>query len=330
MTMPMLQVEDLSVVIVTDSGVAHVLDGVDLDVAQGRIVGLVGESGCGKSTLVKAVLGALPRGGRVTGGRILFEGRDLLSIGEQSLAREIRGRRIGFVPQDPALALNPLFTVGAQLLEIWRWHAPGGEDSSVAGGRRRIVDLFGRVGLPDPAGALSRYPHQFSGGQRQRVLIAAALLCRPSLIVADEPTTALDVTTQQQILSLLGSLVGEFGVSVLFVTHDFGVVSALCDSVCVMYAGQMAEQGRKADVLADPRHPYTRALLACHPDRMERLAGIPGAVPSPLDPPRGCRFHPRCTEAEGRCSLRPAGLVTLDGGRRVGCIRAGHTDFGAS
>jgi oligopeptide/dipeptide ABC transporter ATP-binding protein len=322
MTGPMLRVEDLSVAIATDSGVARILDGVGLEVPAGEIVGLVGESGCGKSTLVKTVLGALPRGGRVTRGRILFEGRDLLRMDEAALAHEIRGRRLGFIPQDPALALNPLFTVGTQLLEIWRWHAPRGEDASAAGGRRRIVDLFGRVGLPDPAAALDRYPHQFSGGQRQRVLIAAALLCCPSLLVADEPTTALDVTTQQQILSLLGSLVEEFGLSILFVTHDFGVVSALCDRVCVMYAGQMVEQGRKADLLDAPLHPYTRALLACHPDRMERLAGIPGAVPSPLDPPAGCRFHPRCTEAEPRCTARAAGLVQVAGGRGVGCIRA--------
>jgi len=322
MTAPMLRVEDLSVAIATDSGVARILDGVGLEVPPGEIVGLVGESGCGKSTLVKTLLGALPRGGRVTRGRILFEGRDLLTMDEAALAHEIRGRRVGFIPQDPALALNPLFTVGTQLLEIWRWHAPHGEDASAAGGRRRIVDLFGRVGLPDPAAALDRYPHQFSGGQRQRVLIAAALLCRPSLLVADEPTTALDVTTQQQILALLGSLVEEFGLSVLFVTHDFGVVSALCDRVCVMYAGQMVEQGRKADLLGAPLHPYTRALLACHPDRMERLAGIPGAVPSPLDPPSGCRFHPRCTEAEPRCAARTVGLVQVAGGRGVGCIRA--------
>jgi peptide/nickel transport system ATP-binding protein len=322
MTALVLRVEDLSVAIATESGVARILDRVALEVPQGEIVGLVGESGCGKSTLVKTVLGALPRGARATRGRVVFEGQDLLMMGEAALARNIRGRRLGFIPQDPALALNPLFTVGTQLLEIWRWHAPRGEVASPAGGRRRIVELFDRVGLADPESMLGRYPHQFSGGQRQRVLIAAALLCKPSLLVADEPTTALDVTTQQQILTLLGELVEEFGLSVLFVTHDFGVVSALCDRICVMYAGQMVEHGSKADLLAAPLHPYTRALLACHPDRMEHLAGIPGAVPSPVDPPPGCRFHPRCADAEARCTARAAGLVQVAAGRGVGCVHA--------
>jgi oligopeptide/dipeptide ABC transporter ATP-binding protein len=309
MTAPLLSIEDVSLSIRTPEGEARVLDRVSLDLPLGALLGLVGESGCGKSTLVKTVLRVLPPSARATSGRILL------------MVREVRGRRLGFIPQDPALALNPMFTVGTQLLEIWRWHAPEGEDRGRAAGRTRILSLFRRMQIPDAEAALDRYPHQFSGGQRQRVLIAAALLCRPALLVADEPTTALDVTTQQQILSLLGELAAEYGLSVLFVTHDFGVVSALCTHVAVMYAGQMVEAGTKAEVLEAPRHPYTAALLACHPDRMAELAGISGAVPSPLAPPAGCRFHPRCEFAEAACQARPAGLAWQADGRGVGCIR---------
>ncbi|MCC7426666.1 MAG: ABC transporter ATP-binding protein [Alphaproteobacteria bacterium] len=322
---PMLSVDDLSVVIDTPEGPARVLDRASLAVGAGEIVGLVGESGCGKSTLVKAILGVLPPNARMPEGRMLFEGRDLLALDEAALAREVRGRRIGFIPQDPALALNPMFTVGTQLLEIWRWHAPeNAPDRSRAAGRARLIDLFRRVQIPDPEQALARYPHQFSGGQRQRVLIAAALLCGPRLIVADEPTTALDVTTQQQILSLLAELARDFALSVLFVTHDFGVVSQLCSHVTVMYAGQTVETGTKRAVLAAPRHPYSAALVACHPDRMADLAGIPGSVPSPLAPPSGCRFHPRCPEARPGCAARPTRLVALAGDppHALNCIMA--------
>jgi oligopeptide/dipeptide ABC transporter ATP-binding protein len=317
----LLDVQALSLSIRTPEGVAHILDRVSLRVRRGQIMGLVGESGCGKSTLVKAVLGVLPQNARATSGRVVFDGTDLLPLRDRELAARFRGRRIGFIPQDPALALNPMFRVGTQLLEIWRWHAPADEDRSAAAGRARILALFRRVQLPDAEAALSRYPHQFSGGQRQRVLIAAALLCRPELVVADEPTTALDVTTQQQILLLIRDLAREMTLSVLFVTHDFGVVSALCTDVAVMYAGQMVEAGGKRALLGDPCHPYTQALIACHPDRMARLAGIPGAVPSPLAPPSGCRFRPRCGVALPGCAARAPGLSPQTDGRGVGCLR---------
>ena len=317
----LLDIRDLSLSIRTPEGEARILDRVSLRLRRGAVLGLVGESGCGKSTLVKTVLGVLPRNARASSGQVIFDGTDLLPLPERDLATRFRGRRIGFIPQDPALALNPMFRVGTQLGEIWRWHAPEGEDRGAATARARILSLFRRVQLPDAEAALDRYPHQFSGGQRQRVLIAAALLCRPELIVADEPTTALDVTTQQQILLLIRSLAQEMDLSVLFVTHDFGVVSALCSDVAVMYAGQMVEAGAKRLVLGDPCHPYTRALIACHPDRMERLAGIPGAVPSPLSPPAGCRFRPRCDLAEDACAARAPGLSPQSDGRGVGCIR---------
>jgi ABC-type dipeptide/oligopeptide/nickel transport system ATPase component len=247
-----LTVEGLRVTIPTDDGTAHILDHVDLAIPRGRIVGVVGESGCGKSTLARAVLGILPRDARVESGRILLDGEDLLALDQRALTGRIRGKEIGFIPQDPYLALNPTFRVGTQLLEILRWHGgPGGR----AAHRARLLELLRAVQIPDPEIALDRYPHQFSGGQRQRLLIAGALACRPKLVIADEPTTALDVTTQLQILRLLRDLATDFGVSMLFVTHDFGVVAQLCDEVMVMYAGQSVEAGTTADIIERPRHP---------------------------------------------------------------------------
>ena len=322
----LLAVEGLRVSIAADDGVARVLDHVDLAIPGGRVVGVVGESGCGKSTLARAILGILPRAARVESGRIAFAGEDLLRLDQRELTRRIRGREISFIPQDPYLALNPTFRVGTQLLEIMRWHASDGAADGARGRRARhrarLVELLRAVQLADPEQALERYPHQFSGGQRQRLLIAGALACRPRLVIADEPTTALDVTTQLQILKLLRDLAGDFGVSMLFVTHDFGVVAELCDEVMVMYAGQSVEAGATAEILDRPRHPYTQMLIACHPDRSSDLAGIPGVVPSPLAPPPGCRFHPRCPSARAVCAAaRPASVA--DGGHAVACVLYG-------
>ena len=266
------RVRGLKMSIRTDEGIARVLDHIDFALEPGHILGIVGESGCGKSTVVRAVLGILPDEVNVEAGDIRFAGEPPLGLPERDLNRRIRGSRIGFVPQDPYLALNPVFKVGAQLLEIMRWHAPDGDRKEH---RTRLLALLRRVQLPDPEAALDRYPHQFSGGQRQRLLIAAALACSPALVIADEPTTALDVTTQQQILDLLRDLVAEFGLSMLFVTHDLGVVAELCDDICVIYAGQTVEFGATAAVLAAPQHPYTRALLACHPTARPRLSASP-------------------------------------------------------
>jgi peptide/nickel transport system ATP-binding protein len=317
-----LAVEGLRVSIATDDGLARVLDHVDLRIPRGRIVGVVGESGCGKSTLVRAVLGILPRAARVERGRILFGGEDLLVLSQSELTRRVRGKEISFIPQDPLLALNPVFTVGTQLLEIMRWHAPadGNGDRGRHVHRARLVELLRAVQISDPEVALERYPHQFSGGQRQRLLIAGALACRPRLVIADEPTSALDVTTQLQILRLLRDLANRFGVSMLFVTHDFGVVAQLCDEVMVMYAGQSVEAGRTAEIIDRPRHPYTQMLIACHPDRAQDLTGIPGTVASPLTPPPGCRFHPRCPSARPDCSaVRPMAVVDTTG-HTVSCV----------
>jgi len=290
---PLLDVRNLSVSAGTDEGEAKILDRVNLALMPGSIHGVVGESGCGKSTLMRAILGILPQRGRATEGHILLGGRDLLKLSAAVLQSEVRGGQIGFIPQDPYQAFNPVFRVGTQLLETSR--------SKTGSGRADIIALLKSVQLPDAESALDRYPHQFSGGQRQRLLIAAALASSPAIVVADEPTTALDVTTQLQILKVLRGLAEERGLSMLFVTHDFGVVAQLCDTVTVMYAGQTVESGPVAHVLAAPLHPYTRMLLACHPDRGAELAGIPGAVPSPLRAPSGCRFHPRCPSARSEC-----------------------------
>jgi peptide/nickel transport system ATP-binding protein len=319
---PILEIRGLKLTIRTDEGPAKILDHIDFALERGSILGIVGESGCGKSTIIRAILGILPTGAQIEAGTIRFDGCDLIRMSEQELNTRIRGSRIGFIPQDPYLALNPVFKVGTQLLEIMRWHAP---DEGVAPRQRkvrhreRLLELLRRVQLPDPETALERYPHQFSGGQRQRLVIAAALATSPALVIADEPTTALDVTTQQQILDLLRDLAAEFRLSMLFVTHDLGVVAQLCDELCVIYAGQTVESGHTAAVLAHPRHPYTRALLACHPERATTFIGIPGVVPSPLRVEPGCRFAPRCSEARALCRVRPPHLMTDRGGWRVDC-----------
>ena len=310
MTAPLLEVTDLAVHLPTDHGLARILDGVSLAVPAGGTLGVVGESGCGKSTLLRSILGILPRGARTPRGAVRFQGRDLLGGADWA-----RGR-IGFVPQDPFLSLNPVFRAGDQILEIMRRHAPGDRRAH----RARLVELFRAVQLPDPEAALAKYPHQFSGGQRQRLLIAAALACEPALLIADEPTTALDVTTQREILALLRGLVAERGLGLLFVTHDFGVLAALCAEVAVLYAGTLAEAGPTRAVLDAPAHPYTRLLLACHPDRARDLAGIPGTVPAATAQPEGCRFHPRCPLALPGCAAAPPPVLTL-GARRVACPR---------
>jgi peptide/nickel transport system ATP-binding protein len=322
---PLLEVKNLALSVRTDEGLAQILDHVELSLSRGQILGVVGESGCGKSTLARAVLGIFAKAASISSGEIHFEGENLLALSDAEMTRRVRGRRIGFIPQDPYLALNPVFSIGAQLGAALRFHAP--QDSEEKR-RARLVSLLRRVQLPEPEACLERYPHQFSGGQRQRLMIAGALAAAPALLIADEPTTALDVTTQLQILKLLKSLTQEFGVSMLFVTHDFGVVAQLCDATTVMYAGQTVETGPTAALLADPRHPYTQALIGCHPDRSATLTGIPGLVPSPLAPPPGCRFTPRCRHAVASCSERRPRLVRDAPSHFVSCRLADERQAG--
>lgn len=322
----LLEVRDLSLSVRTDAGPARILDHVDFDIRPGEIFGIVGESGCGKSTLAKTVLGLPPRNSVIDSGRILFRGENLFALSRRQTARRLRGGTMGFIPQDPFQSFNPTFTIGKQMLEILRWSGlpddPVGRPFGRADRKRhrdRLIEVLTAVQIPDPVEALDRYPHQFSGGQRQRILIAGALAARPGLILADEPTTALDVTTQMQILKLLRDLAAEYGVAMMFVTHDFGVVAQICDRVSVMYAGQTVETGTAADIIDNPRHPYTERLIGCHPERSGSLVGIPGKVSSPLDPPPGCRFHPRCALAETRCAQVRPPLEGPEGGRRTAC-----------
>lgn len=328
-----LSVRDLSVTVHSDDGPAKILDHVNLELRRGEIMGVAGESGCGKSTLIRSILGILPHGAHSVTGEIQFRGENLLSMPQRRLEREIRGAAIGFIPQDPYLALNPVFTVGDQLLEILRWHGMPGESSdrrytrSVrARHRERIIELLDAVQVPDARNALDRYPHEFSGGQRQRLLIAGAIACQPQIILADEPTTALDVTTQLQILKLLKELAARFDVSMLLVTHDFGVIAQLSDRVTIMYAGQTAEYGPTGEIINDPRHPYTQMLIRCHPDRSDELIGIPGQVPVPVSPPSGCRFHPRCPAALDICSAARPPLLYGEADRQaVACVLYSET-----
>jgi peptide/nickel transport system ATP-binding protein len=304
----LLSVRDLSVSFVTEGGIARVLDAVNLSLAPGEIMGLVGESGCGKTTLSRAILGALPANANVQGGGLIFNGQDLLTVNPAVLADQVRGRAITFVPQDPYSSFSPLFTIGDQITELMRWKSPDrrtGEHTYPRRRRRddqeRVLALLRVVQLPDPQRLLRKYPHELSGGQRQRVMIAMALMPEPKLVIADEPTTALDVTIQAQILKLLRNLATERGVSVLFATHDLGTAWEICDRVTVMYAGQELETAPIDGFFRTPMVPYTRLLLESLPSSGSALRGIPGDVPNLVTPPTGCRFHPRCPRATDAC-----------------------------
>jgi peptide/nickel transport system ATP-binding protein len=309
MSAELLSVRELSVSFVTEAGVARVLDGVSLTLAPGEIMGLVGESGCGKTTLSRAILGALPANATVQGRALMFDGQDLLTLDAATLAQRIRGRTITFVPQDPYSSFSPLFTIGDQIIELMRWKSPERPRGRARrrADRARVLDMLRAVQLPDPERLLHRYPHELSGGQRQRVMIAMALLPEPRLVIADEPTTALDVTIQAQILQLLRRLATERGVSVLFATHDLGTAWEICDRVTVMYAGQELESAPIDGFFRTPLAPYTRLLLDSLPSGGSPLRGIAGDVPSLIEPPAGCRFHPRCPRASDACrKLHPA------------------------
>jgi peptide/nickel transport system ATP-binding protein len=339
----LLSVRGLSVDFVTDGGVAQVLDGISLDVGPGEVVGLVGESGCGKTTLARAILGILPAGAtRIRGGEVRFKGADLLREDPVAVNDRVRGRAITFIPQDPYTSFSPVFSVQTQIMDLMKWKSPragnGGAGRSsfrrYPRERRRadrdaVLETLRAVQIPEPARALRRLPHEFSGGQRQRLMIAMALLPQPDLIIADEPTTALDVTIQAQILRLLRTLVKERGVSVLFTTHDLGTAHEICDRVVVMYAGQEMEAAPAEAFFARPAHPYTRRLLASVPSPGVEIRDIPGDVPSLIAPPSGCRFHPRCEYATAECREgRPPPRV-LAPGHGVRCHHPVDAPMGA-
>jgi oligopeptide/dipeptide ABC transporter ATP-binding protein len=317
---PLLEIRDLSVSFPTGGGETLVVRGVSLSVRRGEIVGLVGESGSGKSLTALATLGLVPVPGRICGGSIRLEGRELVGLGESEL-RPVRGGRIGLVFQEPAAALNPVLRVGTQIVEAIRAHRP----VSRAEARRRAVELLRRLSLPDAELRLRDYPHQLSGGQRQRVLVAIALAAGPSLLIADEPTTALDVTVQAQVLELFVELRRDLGLGILLITHDLAVVAETCDRAVVLYAGRVVEEGPIRELFEAPAHPYTRGLIASlprvgHPAPRGGLPSIPGQVPSPERLPSGCPFHPRCPEALPECALREPSWVAIGPGRGARCV----------
>ena len=325
MVAPLLAVEDLVTVFATDEGPVRAVDGVSFEVPPGGTLAIVGESGCGKSVTSLSIMGLVPEPGRVVGGRIVFEGRDLVGASEREL-RALRGQRLSMIFQDPSSSLNPVYTIGAQIEETLRAHLP----LSRAAARARAVELLAKVGIPAPEERARAYPHQLSGGMRQRVMIAIALACEPRLLIADEPTTALDVTIQAQILELLATLQRETGTSVILVTHDLGVVAELAREVVVMYAGKVVERASTEALFASPRHPYTRGLLRSVPGRAvargasapARLPTIPGVVPDLRSLPRGCRFQDRCEHATEACREGEPALVELAPRHFAACARA--------
>jgi peptide/nickel transport system ATP-binding protein len=322
-----LVVDRLSVVFRSRSGAHAAVRDASFRVGGGRMVGLVGESGSGKTATGLALLGLHDPATTTVGGRARFGDTELLGL-TPAAANRLRGSMVGMIFQDPMSALNPLLTIGTQVTETIRVHE--GLDRRAA--RAKAVEVLARVGMPDPAGRYRRYPHELSGGLRQRAMIAAAIACRPRLLVADEPTTALDLTIQAQILRLLRTLCDDEGMSVLLITHDLGAVGSVCDDVVTMYAGEVVEIGPTAEVLHRPRHPYTARLMAARP-RVdgwgEHLDVIPGRVPSPSTSPTGCLFRPRCREAEDVCA-QPQELLALEVDRSVRCIRAPELDDAAT
>ena len=326
MSAPLLEIRGLEVVFPTRGGLVRAVDGVDLEVFPGECLGVVGESGSGKSVTFMAVLGLLRPPGRIAAGEIRFAGRTISNLPEAEL-RDLRGRAIAITLQDALTALNPALTVEQQISETIETHDP---DLPRGRARRRILrdralELLRLVGIPEPARRLETYPHELSGGMRQRVMIAIALSCRPQLLIADEPTTALDVTIQAQVLDLLAELRERLGTAMVLISHDLGVVAEHCARVVVMYAGQVVERGPTAAVIGDPHHPYTQGLLRSIPslEAPERpIRPIPGQMADPIRPPPGCRFAPRCGLARPACRA-PIALRPIDGTRAARCIEIG-------
>lgn len=314
-----MEIGNLTVHFYSDEGIIEAIDQANIIISRGEVVGLIGESGCGKTTTARAVLGIIPSPpGKVVHGEIVFQGQDLLKMDRRQFNKLIRGKAITLIPQDPFNSLNPLFTIGTQMMDILRWKSvPPGEDGKSAGKntrvlsrrqkqsyRDKIINMLKQMQIPSPEQQLKKHPHELSGGQRQRVLIAMALLSDPSLIIADEPTTALDVTIEAQILRLLRQLVKKYGVSVLYITHDLGVASQICDRIFIMYAGQVMESAPTASFFRSPLHPYTQKLLESLPKPDGKISDIPGEVPNLINPGPGCRFFSRCELADTTCKER--------------------------
>jgi peptide/nickel transport system ATP-binding protein len=317
---PLLELKSLSTSYFTDAGELRAVDRVSFRIEAGKLMGLVGESGSGKTATVLSIMRLLPESARIVGGEVLFEGRDLLKVSELEM-RSVRGAKIAMIFQEPMTSLNPVFTIGSQIGEAVRLH----QHTSRAETRERTIDALKMVGLADPERRIGDYPHQLSGGMRQRVMIAMALACRPKLLIADEPTTALDVTIQAQILDLIRELKEKLGLAVILVTHDLGIVAEYADDVTILYAARVMEQASSAELFRNPLSPYTRGLLESMPTMdggsRRRLQAIPGTIPSALNPPPGCRFHPRCPMAIPQCSAADPPLEPKAANHLVACIR---------
>ncbi len=320
MTDPILDVRNLTTSFRTPNGLIRAVDDVSLSVERGRTLGIVGESGYGKSMLSLSIIGLVPKPGRVSDGQVLLGGKDLVTLPPAQM-RDMRGNRLAMIFQEPMTSLNPVHTVGAQIVEALRAHTP----LSKRDARAMALDALRKVRIPEPERRLDEYPHQLSGGMRQRVMIAMALSCQPEVLIADEPTTALDVTIQAQILNLLKDLQQETGMAIIMITHDLGVVAQMADDVAVMYAGKIAERGSVADIFSDTQHPYTLGLMGSMP-RMgadtDRLLAIPGMVPPPFRLPAGCRFNPRCPFSSDRCRTEMPPLQPITDDHLVACWKA--------
>lgn len=320
--MSLLEVKDLKTYFQTRAGLVRAVDGVNLYLNQGELLGLVGESGCGKSITALSIMRLISPPGEIVGGEIIFDGKNLLELSDEEM-RQMRGDDIGMIFQDPMTSLNPVFTVGEQIAEALRLHRKLSRKAAQAA----AIDAMREVAIPDPARRVDDYPHQLSGGMRQRVMIAMALACNPKLLIADEPTTALDVTIQAQILELLNELRKSRDLAVLLITHDLGVVAEVADRVAVMYTGRIVEESPVEELFARPKHPYTEGLLRSVPKltledalKKERLETIEGVVPRPTDLPPGCHFEPRCHYRMPRCREGEIPLYDLEGGVKVRCV----------
>lgn len=318
MSDPLLRIEDLHIEFQTSRSLVRALNGVSLELQAGEVFGLVGETGCGKSITGLSILRLLPRSARITRGQILFEGQDMLQLSEAEM-RGVRGRKAAVIFQDPSTALNPVFTIGHQIEKVIRQHM----QLNTSQANQRALEVLEAVGLPDLDRIHQSYPHQLSGGMQQRVVIALAISCLPSLIIADEPTTALDVTIQSQILALLANLQQRMGIAMILITHNLGVVADICDRLAVLYAGKVAEIGTTRAIFENPQHPYTRGLLAAIPTSTARgqpLAAIPGTVPSNPGMMTGCTFAPRCAYAHMRCHQETPPLYAVTSEHSSACF----------
>jgi len=317
MARPLLSIRNLKTYFFTEEGVVKAVDGIRLEIGKEEAVGLVGESGCGKTVTALSIMRLIPNPGRIVDGEIIFDGEDLLKKTENEM-RKIRGNKISMVFQDPMTSLNPVFTIGDQIAEAIELHRKLSKQEAI----KETIRILELVGIPEPSSRVKEYPHQFSGGMRQRVMIAMAISTNPSLLIADEPTTALDVMTQAQILELLCRLKKEFKLSVLLITHNLGVAAEFCDRIAVMYAGKIVESADTKTLFEKPKHPYTQALLKAiiKADSRNDLETIQGSSPNPLNMPTGCRFHPRCPYAKEICSRREPETIEVTSGHYVKCF----------